>query len=67
MFVALWQSRFLMFEKYETAAFRWAARRLVGLGLRREAWRALRSCRRGDMSVQDLESRLAAYQEVAAL
>ena len=40
MFVALWRSRFLMFEKHESAAFRWAARRLVRLGLRGEARRA---------------------------
>jgi hypothetical protein len=67
MFVALWQSRFLMFEKHETATFRWAARRLVAFGLRREARKARASYRRGEISAEDLEGRLAAYREVAAL
>jgi N-acetylglucosaminyl-diphospho-decaprenol L-rhamnosyltransferase len=67
MFVALWQSRFQMFEKHESAAFRWVARRLVRLGLRREAWLARRSYRRGEMSTQDLDGRLAAYREVATV
>ncbi len=67
MFVALWQSRFLMFAKHETATFRRAARRLVALGLRRETRRARASYRRGEISAKDLDSRLAAYREVAAL
>ena len=67
MFVALWRSRFLMFEKHETATFRWAARRLVALGLRWETRRARASCRRGEISAEDLDGRLAAYREVAAL
>jgi GT2 family glycosyltransferase len=67
MFVALWRSRFLMFEKHETAAFRWAARRLVRLGLRAEERRARLACRRGEIQANELERRLAAFHEVAAL
>jgi N-acetylglucosaminyl-diphospho-decaprenol L-rhamnosyltransferase len=67
MFVALWRSRFLMFEKHESAAFCWAASRLVSLGLRWEARRARVSYRRGEISASDLEGRLAAYREVAKL
>jgi hypothetical protein len=67
MFVALWQSRFLMFEKHEPPAFRWAARWLVALGLRWEAQRARSAYRRGEISARDLEGRLTAYREVAAL
>jgi hypothetical protein len=67
MFVALWRSRFLMFEKHETASFRWAARQLVAFGLRRETRRARTACLRGEISTSDLEGRLAAYREVAAL
>lgn len=67
MFVALWRSRFLMFEKHDSAAFRWAARRLVRLGLWAETRRARAAHRRGEMDVTALEGRLVAYREVAAL
>jgi N-acetylglucosaminyl-diphospho-decaprenol L-rhamnosyltransferase len=67
MFVALWRSRFLMFEKHESVAFRLVARWLVRVGLCAEAWRAERAFRRGEISVQEVDSRLAAYQRVAAL
>jgi GT2 family glycosyltransferase len=67
MFVALWQSRFLMFEKHESVAFRWAARRLVRLGLWAEGRRARRAHWRHEIDAAQLQGRLAAYQEVAAL
>ena len=67
MFVALWRSRTLMFQKHESRAFCWAARRLVRLGLRAQARRDRASHRRGEIGVIQLESRLAAYREVAAL
>jgi N-acetylglucosaminyl-diphospho-decaprenol L-rhamnosyltransferase len=67
MFVALWRSRFLMFEKHETAAFCWAARRLVRLGLWAEGRRAKAAQKRGEISPAELEARLAAFREVAVL
>ncbi len=67
MFVALWRSRFLMFEKHEGAAFRRAARQIVRLGLWIEARRAGAAHRRGEISAAGLEGRLAAYREVATL
>jgi N-acetylglucosaminyl-diphospho-decaprenol L-rhamnosyltransferase len=67
MFVALWKSRFLMFEKYEGVVFRWAARQLVRLGLWVEGRRARRAYRRREIDAAQLQGRLAAYQEVAAL
>lgn len=67
MFVALWRSRFLMFERHNSAAFRWAARRLVRLGLRAEVRRTRAAQRRGELSAEALAGRLAAYGEVAAL
>ena len=67
MFVALWRSRFLMFDKHEGAPWRWVARRLVRLGLRAERRRAAAACRRGEISEAELQGRLTAYQEVAAL
>lgn len=67
MFVALWRSRFLMFQKHESKAFVWAARRVVRLGLLAEARRARVAWCRGEVDSAQLEARLAAYQEVAAL
>ncbi|HFD40431.1 MAG TPA: glycosyltransferase family 2 protein [Anaerolineae bacterium] len=67
MFVALWRSRFLMFQKHNSAAFRWAARRLVRLGLRAETRRAQAAHRRGEIDAGELARRLAAYREVATL
>lgn len=66
MFVALWRSRFLMFEKHHGPAFRWMARRLVRFGLWAEAQRARKAYQRGWISSAELEGRLAAYREVAA-
>ena len=67
MFVALWRSRFLMFETHESAAFRWSARRLVRLGLRAEARRARAAHRRGEIDAAQLKQRLAAFREVGSL
>ena len=67
MYVALWRSRFLMFETHKGAAFRWAARRLVHLGLWAETRRTEAAFRRGEIDATQLEARLAAYQEVATL
>jgi hypothetical protein len=67
MFVALWRSRFLMFDKHEGRVFGWAARRLVQCGLWAEARRARAAQRRGELSAEELEGRINAYREVAAL
>lgn len=67
MFVALWRSRFLMFETHESAAFCWCSRRLVRLGLRAETRRAQAAHRRGEIDTEQLEQRLAAFREVATL
>jgi N-acetylglucosaminyl-diphospho-decaprenol L-rhamnosyltransferase len=67
MFVALWRSRFRMFDKYENAAFRWAVRCLVRLGLWAKARQARAARRRGELAPEELAGRLAAYREVAAL
>jgi N-acetylglucosaminyl-diphospho-decaprenol L-rhamnosyltransferase len=67
MFVALWRSRFRMFRKHNSSAFRWAARRLLRLGLWAEGRRAEAACRRGELGDAQLKAWLAAYREVAAL
>jgi GT2 family glycosyltransferase len=67
MFVALWRSRFLMFDKHEGWLFRRLARWLVRLGLWAEARRARAAHRRGELGAEVLAKRLAAYREVADL
>ena len=66
MFVALWRSRFLMFEKHHGLVFRWMARRLVRLGLWAEGRRARKAQLKGLIASAELEGRLAAYREVMA-
>ena len=62
MFVALWRSRFRLFDKHYGATFNRAARLLVRLGLWAETRRARRLYRG-----QALERRLAAYRRVREL
>jgi len=64
MFVALWQSRFRLFNKHYSQAFRWAARGLVRLGLWAEARRARAAGRRGELSPEELAGRLSALRQV---
>jgi len=67
MFVALWRSRFLMFERFESQTFCQAARFLVRFGLWAESIRSRAAHRRGEIDARELERRLGAYREVAAL
>lgn len=67
MFVALWRSRFLMFDKHGGMGLRWVTRRLVRVGLWAESHRAWALCRRGEMTAEELAGRLAAYRQVASL
>ena len=67
MFLALWRSRFLMFEKHKGPAFRWAARWVVRLGLWVEARQARAAYGRGEIDASQLHNRLMVYQEVANL
>jgi len=67
MFVALWRSRHLLFEKHYSHFYRWAVRRMVRLGLRAEKRRALAAYERGEINEAELESCLAAYRTVAEM
>lgn len=67
MFVALWKSRYLLFEKHYGRFYQWAVHRIVWLGLRAEMRRALVAHRRGEISEAELESCLAAYRTVAEM
>lgn len=67
MFVALWRSRYLLFEKHYGRFYQWAVRRIMRLGLRAEMRRALAAHERGEFSEAELESCLAAYRTVAEM
>jgi len=67
MFVTLWRSRFLLFEKWYSPWFNAMARRIVRLGLWWKTRQARRAAGGGQMTPEELEGRLRAYQEVAAL
>ena len=67
MFVALWRSRYLLFEKHYGRFYQWAVRRIVRLGLWAEKRRALAAYERGEMSKGELESCLVAYRAVAEM
>ncbi len=67
MFVALWRSRYLMFEKYHGRVYCRALRCLVQSGLWNERRHARAAHRRGELSAEELEGRLGAYREVASL
>lgn len=67
MFVELWRSRYLLFEKHYSRFYQWAVRRIVRMGLWAERRRVLRAYKRGEISRAELESRLAAYRMVAEM
>ena len=60
MFVALWRSRYLLFEKHYSLAFRQAARLIVHLGL----WREMRRTRKMALDAAERETRRRAYETV---
>jgi GT2 family glycosyltransferase len=62
MFIALWRSRFRLFEKHYGSFYNYTARLLVQLGLEVESRRARQS-----ESGEALEKRLSAYREVGKM
>lgn len=64
MFVELWRSRRLLFEKHYGRFYRWAVRHIVRLGLWAEMRRARAAHRRGEMDDDALASRLKACRRV---
>ncbi|MFB0536759.1 MAG: glycosyltransferase family 2 protein [Anaerolineae bacterium] len=64
MFVALWKSRYQLFAKHYSRLFKWTARRIVRLGLWAEVRRARAASRRGEITENELTSRLSAYRQV---
>jgi hypothetical protein len=67
MFVALWQSRFRLFEKHLPPWRRRLIRWIVRAGLQWERVRAHVRASRSNMSQAELVSRMEAYEQVAAM
>jgi N-acetylglucosaminyl-diphospho-decaprenol L-rhamnosyltransferase len=67
MFVALWKSRYQLFEKHYSRLFQRAARSIVGLGLQAKARRARAAARRGEITESELAGRLKAYRQVGEM
>ncbi|MBC7315349.1 MAG: glycosyltransferase family 2 protein, partial [Chloroflexi bacterium] len=64
MFVALWRSRYRLFEKHYGPFYRWAVRRIVRAGVRHEMGRVARAFKKGDLSAEEAERRFVAYHHV---
>ena len=63
MFVELWRARKRLFAKHYSPQFRWLANQIVRLGL----WNEARQARARAVTQDELEKRLAAYEQVANL
>ena len=64
MFVALWRSRFRLFEKHYNRSYQTLARWLVRVGLRRATARIQTGIVRGSVDAIEAAPRLAAYRTV---
>ncbi len=67
MLVALWRSRFHLFDKHYGPVFRRVARRLVALGVARQLRKATRACARGEMTCDELDRYASAHRRVREL
>ncbi len=67
MFVALWRSRYRLFEKHYSRIFLGLTRRIVRCALRHKSQQIRTLSERGELSKQEAASRLAAYQKVMEL
>ncbi len=64
MFVALWRSRFRLFEKYYSPLYQKLVRVIVRAGLASASRRVRESLRKGEIGEQEARARLAAYRRV---
>jgi GT2 family glycosyltransferase len=66
MVVALWRSRYVLFERFYSRAFRWAARQVVRAGMRMRIRQAELALKRGELGAGDAEALMDAYRQVIA-
>lgn len=67
MYVELHKSRYRLHQKHYGPLFRLMARLIVGLGVRREMWKARLEARKGKVTEGELQKRLDAYRRVLEL
>jgi GT2 family glycosyltransferase len=67
MLVALWKSRFTLFERYYSRCFRWAARLIVRAGMRAQIREAQDGLDSGALAAADAAARMDACRRVMAL
>jgi len=67
MFVELWRSRFLLFRKHYSSAYRLWARAIVRLGTRRQLSRLQRAQRRGEVQPEQVQGYRRARKAVLEL
>ena len=64
MFIALWRSRYRLFEKHYGQLYQRLTRLIVRAGLRRRIRETERATRRGNLTKEEGEQRVAAYRQV---
>lgn len=67
MLVALWRSRFHLFEKHYSPIFRRLARWLVALGVARQVHNAKRAGAKGEMDRNELDDYISAHRSILEL
>lgn len=67
MFVQLWRSRTRLFEKHYSPAFRWTAGQIIRLGMAQLERQAQAAERKGQISREEMASRLSAYAQISRL
>ena len=67
MVVALWRSRYTLFRKHYSAAYLWAARRVIRTGMRSDIRRIKSGLARGTIDEAAAQALMDAYRQVIAL
>lgn len=67
MFIALWRSRFRLFEKHYSAAYRALLRLILRAGLARQSRRVRRMLAEGQIEAEAAQRQLAAYRTVGEM
>ncbi|MEN6478891.1 MAG: glycosyltransferase family 2 protein [Anaerolineales bacterium] len=64
MFLALWRSRLLLFDRYYSRVYRWLARRIIAAGMHSLRRATEREVAQGTLSAREAAPRLDAYRQV---
>jgi len=67
MFVALWRSRLMLFDRYYSRLYRWLARRIIRVGMSAQRRATERQIASGVLTADQAAPRLTAYRQVMEL